>query len=198
MSQQSNRPVIWLTGLSAAGKTTLGAALVLRLEELGVAVKWLDGDRVRRGPNRDLGYSREDRDENVRRLGRSAKTLSERGFAVIVSAVSPFRAVRDEVRGNIPGFVEVYVSAPLAVCEARDGKNLYRRARAGLLCHVPGIDLPYERPLQAELECRTDIHSAEECASQIVEFLVYGKGEWASQLVRSRSSSADSFKTSSR
>ena len=198
MRRESNGVVIWLTGLSAAGKTTLASALVLRLRQLGFSVKWLDGDQVRRGANRDLGYSREDRDENVRRIGRSAGALAQQGFTVVVSAGAPFRSVRDEVRKSIPRFIEVYVCAPLDVCEARDPKGLYRRARAGDLSNVPGIDLPYEPPLAPDVECRTDTDSIDACQAKILNFVLYRTEGGASQPSSSRSISVESFRTSSR
>src|SRR5947209_17074098 len=124
---------VWFTGLSGAGKTTLNNALYERLTARCLRVESLDGDDVRRHLGRGLGFSKEDRDENIRRIGYVASLLSRNGVIVLVSAISPYRAVRDEVRARIGDFVEVFVNAPLEVCEQRDVKGLYRKARAGLL-----------------------------------------------------------------
>ncbi len=163
--------VVWLTGLSSAGKTTLAAELFDRLRSSGLKVELLDGDLVRQRLSKDLGYSKEDRDENIRRIGFVAELLARNGVTVIVSAISPYRALRAEVRLLIPDFVEVYVNAPLDVCEGRDVKGLYRRARAGELHGFTGIDDPYEPPLQPEVECRTDLETVEESVEKILEYL---------------------------
>lgn len=160
--------VIWLTGLSSAGKSTLGEELFDRLRAAGRKVEMLDGDIVRRRLSKDLGFSKRDRDENIRRIGFVAELLSKHGVMVIVSAISPYRAIRDEVRARIPSFVEVYVNAPIEVCEHRDVKGLYRKARAGELRGFTGIDDPYEPPLQPEVECRTDLETVEESTQKIL------------------------------
>lgn len=169
---ESQGVVIWLTGLSSAGKTTIGHALFGRLRELGYKVEMLDGDVVRQHLSKELGFSREDRDENIRRIGFVARLLARNGVLVIVSAISPYRATRDEVRGLIPGFTEVYVNAPIEVCESRDIKGLYRKARAGTLRRFTGIDDPYEAPLGPEVECRTDLETVEESVEKILNHLV--------------------------
>jgi len=163
--------VVWLTGLSSAGKTTIGQELFDRLRGLGHKVELLDGDIVRQRLSKGLGFSKEDRDENIRRIGFVAELLARNGVTVIVSAISPYRALRDEIRLAIPGFVEVYVNAPLAVCEERDVKGLYRKARAGELHGFTGVDDPYEAPLQPEVECRTDLESVESSVQKILEYL---------------------------
>jgi len=163
--------VVWLTGLSSAGKTTIGQALFERLRDLGYKVEMLDGDVVRQHLSKGLGFSREDRDENIRRIGFVAELLARNGVSVIVSAISPYRATRDQVRGLIPGFTEVYVNAPIEVCEKRDVKGLYRKARTGALRGFTGIDDPYEPPLDPEVECRTDRESLEECVRKILGHL---------------------------
>ncbi len=163
--------VVWLTGLSSAGKTTLGHELFDRLRASGHKVELLDGDLVRQRLSKGLGYSKEDRDENIRRIGFVAELLARNGVTVIVSAISPYRALRTEVRQSIPGFVEVYVNAPLDVCETRDVKGLYRRARAGELHGFTGIDDPYEAPLEPEVECRTDLETVEESVQKILNHL---------------------------
>jgi adenylyl-sulfate kinase len=163
--------VVWLTGLSSAGKTTIGQALFDCLRGLGYRVEMLDGDIVRERLCRGLGFSKEDRDENIRRIGFVAELLARNGVLVIVSAISPYRATRGEVRGAIPGFVEVYVNAPIQVCEGRDVKGLYRKARAGTLRGFTGIDDPYEPPLHPEVECRTDKETVAESVEKVVSYI---------------------------
>ena len=163
--------VIWLTGLSSAGKTTIGEALLDRLRGMGYKIEMLDGDVVRQHLSKGLGFSREDRDENIRRIGFVAELLARNSVFVIVSAISPYRATRDEVRGLTPCFTEVYVNAPLEVCESRDVKGLYRKARAGALRGFTGIDDPYEPPLDPEVECRTDLETVEESVQKILDHL---------------------------
>jgi adenylylsulfate kinase len=160
--------VIWLTGLSSAGKTTLGRDLLERLRAQGKNVEMLDGDVIRQQICKDLGFSRADRDENVRRIAFVADLLARNGIIVIVSAISPYRAARDEVRRRMPNFIEVYVNAPLEVCELRDVKGLYKKARAGEIREFSGIDDVYEPPLQPEVECRTDLESVEESIQKIL------------------------------
>jgi adenylylsulfate kinase len=162
---------IWFTGLSAAGKTTLNDAVRERLQAVGYAVESLDGDVLRQNLWKDLGFSKPDRDENVRRIGFVAHLLSRNGIIVLVSAISPYRAVRDEVRCRIGNFVEVYVNAPVDVCEQRDRKGLYRKARAGQLLGFTGIDDPYEPPLHPEIECHTDSETVTESADKIMRYL---------------------------
>lgn len=161
--------VVWLTGLSSAGKSTLGEELFERFRAAGRRVELLDGDIVRQCLSRDLGYSKHDRDENIRRIGFVAELLARNGVIVIVSAISPYRAIRDEVRNRIPGFIEVYVNAPIDVCEHRDVKGLYRRARSGELRGMTGIDDPYEPPLHPEVECRTDLETVQQSIEKIIE-----------------------------
>lgn len=162
---------VWFTGLSAAGKTTLNEGVRDRLRSKGYAVESLDGDILRQNLWKDLGFSKQDRDENVRRIGFVAHLLSRNGIIVLVSAISPYRAVRDEVRGRIGDFVEVYVNAPLAVCEQRDRKGLYRKARAGELPGFTGVDDPYEPPLHPEIECHTDRETVPESVEKIVRYV---------------------------
>jgi adenylyl-sulfate kinase len=154
--------VIWLTGLSSAGKTTLGKSLLQHFHSKGHAVETLDGDLVRQHLCKDLDFSKKGRDENVRRIGFVAELLSRHGVNVIVSAISPYRAAREEIRIRIPDFVEVCVNAPVGVCESRDVMGLYRKARAGELLQFSGIDDPYESPAQPEVECRADRETIEE------------------------------------
>jgi bifunctional enzyme CysN/CysC len=159
---------VWFTGLSASGKTTLCRAVYERLASRGCRLELLDGDTVRKHLSKGLGFSREDRNENIRRIGFVADLLTRNGVIALAAAISPYRAVRDEVRASIGDFVEVYVNAPLEVCEARDPKGLYRKARAGQLPAFTGIDDPYEPPLHPEVECRTDRETLEECIAKVL------------------------------
>jgi bifunctional enzyme CysN/CysC len=159
---------VWFTGLSASGKTTLCRAVYERLAARGCRLELLDGDTVRKHLSKGLGFSREDRDENIRRIGFVAGLLTRNGVIALAAAISPYRAVRDEVRASIGDFVEVYVNAPLEVCESRDPKGLYRQARAGHLPAFTGIDDPYEPPFDPEVECRTDREPLEECIAKVL------------------------------
>jgi adenylyl-sulfate kinase len=159
------------TGLSSAGKSTISKALYDKLREMGRRVEWLDGDVVRQHLNNDLGFTKADRDENVRRIGFVAELLSRIGVIVLVSAISPYRSIREEIRNRISDFIEVYVDAPLEVCEHRDLKGIYRRARAGQMAGVTGIDDPYERPLAPEVECKTDRETPAESARRVLDCL---------------------------
>ena len=159
---------VWFTGLSSAGKTTISEAVRGQLRARGHRVEWLDGDVVRQHLSSDLGFSKEDRDENIRRIGLVAEALTRNGVIVLVSAISPYREMREAVRRRIGDFLEVWVNAPLEVCERRDGKGLYRRARAGELKHVTGIDDPYEAPATPEVECRTDDETPAESAARVL------------------------------
>ena len=160
---------VWLTGLSSAGKTTIAQALHERLSSRGYKVEWLDGDAVRRHLSKGLGFSKEDRDENIRRIGFVAELLTRHGVIVLVSAISPYRATRDEVRRRIGNFLEVYVHAPLEVCEQRDVNGIYGRARAGEIKNVTGLDDPYEPPLNPDVKCRTDRETERESATKVLE-----------------------------
>ncbi len=148
---------VWLTGLSSAGKSTLGRALYEQLRARGHKAEMLDGDEVRRRLCNDLGFSKEDREENIRRIAYVADLLTKHGIIVIVCAISPYRSVRDQARALLGNFIEVYVNAPLEVCESRDVKGLYRKARAGTIKMFTGIDDPYEPPISPEIECRTHL-----------------------------------------
>ena len=165
--------VIWLTGLSGSGKSTIAVELQARLFEKGCQVYILDGDNIRHGLNRDLGFSPEDREENIRRIGEVAKLFADAGTIVLTSFISPYRRDRDRARALLkPGdFIEVYVNAPLSVCEERDPKNLYKKARRGEIPEFTGISAPYEPPLKPELEIRTDQLSVEESVEQILRYL---------------------------
>jgi adenylylsulfate kinase len=160
--------IAWLTGLPCAGKTTIGEALVDSLRSQGAIAELLDGDAIRRKYWPELGYSREDREQNIRRIGEFAGDISKTGTIAVVSVVSPYRAVRDAIRAKHPAFIEVYVNAPLAVCEERDVKGMYAKARAGNLPNFTGVDDPYEPPLAAEVECRTDLETVQESVDKIL------------------------------
>jgi adenylylsulfate kinase len=131
----------------------------------------LDGDEVRRHLSKDLGFSRQDRDENIRRIAFVAELLSRNGVIVLVSAISPYRAAREEARRRIGSFVEVFVNAPLAVCEQRDVKGLYKKARAGEIAGFTGIDDPYEPPLAPEVQCDTDQETEAESVAKVIRYL---------------------------
>ena len=159
---------VWFTGLSGAGKTTISRAVEQRLKSYGQKSEILDGDIVRLNLCKGLGFSKEDREENIRRVGFLANLLTRNQVTVLVSVISPYRDVRQEVRERIVNFVEVYVNAPLEVCEQRDVKGLYKKARAGEIKNFTGIDDPYEPPLNPEVECRTDLETLEESASKVL------------------------------
>lgn len=163
---------IWLTGLSGAGKTTITQALEQKLQAGGYEIEVLDGDVVRTNLTKGLGFSKADRDENIRRIGFVANLLTRHGVIVLVSAISPYREIREEVRKRIGNFVEVFVNAPLNVCEERDVKGLYQQARKGEIKGFTGIDDPYEAPLNPEVECRTDLEEVEESVAKVWEKLV--------------------------
>ncbi len=162
---------IWFTGLSGAGKTTITQALAEKLRENDYGIEVLDGDVVRTNLTKGLGFSKEDRDINIRRIGFVAHLLTRNGVVVLVSAISPYRAVREEVREMVGDFVEVFVNAPLNVCEDRDVKGLYKRARAGEIKQFTGIDDPYEPPANPEVECRTDLEELSESVAKVLNKL---------------------------
>jgi adenylyl-sulfate kinase len=158
---------VWLTGLSGAGKSTLADRLVARLRRQGAKVELLDGDIVRTNLSQGLGFSREDRDTNIRRIGFVAHLLSRNGVIVIVAAISPYRAIREEVKRQIGCFVEVHVDCPIDVLTSRDTKGLYRRALAGEIGNFTGISDPYEPPLDPSVVIRSDRESIEESLDKI-------------------------------
>jgi adenylylsulfate kinase len=159
---------VWFTGLSGAGKTTICRSVHAELSTRGYRVEMLDADVVRKQLWPDLGFSKGDRDENIRRIGYLAQLLTRNGVIALVAAISPYRAARNEVRDNILRFLEVHVDAPLRVCEERDPKGLYRRARSGDLPGFTGIDDPYEAPLAPEIRCATDRDTVNTCRDQVV------------------------------
>ncbi len=170
---------IWFTGLSGAGKTTLSNIVHHRLQQAGITnVEVLDGDVVRTHLSKGLGFSKEDRDTNIRRIGWVARLLTKHHVPNLAAAISPYRDVRDEVRkmvedvGGDGSFIEVFVDCPVEVCEKRDVKGLYEKARRGEIKQFTGIDDPYEPPLNPEIHLRTDKKSPQECADEIMEHLM--------------------------
>ena len=166
--------VIWFTGLSGSGKSTLANAVEQVLHQQRHHTYVLDGDNVRHGLNKNLGFSPEDREENIRRIGEVAKLFADAGTIVMTAFISPYCADRDQARALIAEdrFVEVFVDCPLNVCEERDTKGLYKKARAGEIKEFTGISAPYEPPLNPEVTVNTAALSIEECAQAVVEALV--------------------------
>ncbi|MBV8436262.1 MAG: adenylyl-sulfate kinase [Silvibacterium sp.] len=165
---RSSGLTVWLTGLSGAGKTTLAAAVCEDLRNKRRSVEVLDADVVRTHLWKELGFSKPDRDENVRRLAWVSQLLNRNGITTLVAAIAPYRDVRAEVRASCANFLEVYVNAPLDVCEQRDPKGHYRRARGGQLSQFTGVADPYEPPFQPDVECRTDKETLAESSAKIV------------------------------
>ena len=162
---------IWLTGLSGAGKSTIANALVEELQERGRKVELLDGDVVRTNLSKGLGFSKEDRDTNIRRIGFVSNLLTRNGVASIVAAISPYREVRDEVRANIGSFVEVYVQCPLDELVRRDVKGLYEKALRGEIENFTGVSDPYEEPENAEVVVDTERESVAESVEKVLSAL---------------------------
>jgi len=169
---QAHGFTLWFTGLSGAGKSTLAAAVSAELRGRGISVEVLDGDEVRQNLSKGLGFSREDRDTNIRRIGYVAKLLARNGVAVITAAISPYRGIRDAVREEIGAFVEVYVRASLDECIRRDTKGLYRRALAGEIPQFTGVSDPYEEPLAAEVVIDTEREEVADSASRVIDRLL--------------------------
>jgi len=168
------RPLtLWLTGLSGAGKSTIACALERRLLDCGHAAYVLDGDNVRHGLNRDLGFSPQDRAENIRRIAEVARLLNDAGMIVITAFISPYREDREMARSIIgmEDFLEVHVNTPIEVCEERDPKGLYKLARSGELTGFTGISAPYEPPLEPVCSIDTAVNSVDECVNLLLGFL---------------------------
>ncbi|KOO48540.1 adenylyl-sulfate kinase [Priestia koreensis] len=165
--------VLWFTGLSGSGKSTVANAVARALFDQGIGNYVLDGDNIRFGLNKNLGFSDDDRKENIRRIGEVAKLFVDSGQAVLTAFISPFQEDRDQVR-TILGedeFVEIFVKCPLDECEKRDPKGLYKKARSGEIKQFTGIDSPYEAPNRAELVVETDKHDIEECVQLVLDYL---------------------------
>ncbi len=159
---------LWLTGLSGAGKSTIAEEVAATLRRQGRRVEVLDGDVIRENLSKGLGFSKEDRDTNIRRIGFVAELLARNGVVVVVAAISPYRAVRDEVRGRIERFVEVHVHCPLEELVRRDVKGLYRRALAGEIANFTGVSDPYEEPVEPEITVDTSVESVEESVRRVL------------------------------
>ncbi len=163
--------MLWFTGLSGAGKTALAKRIEQELKSRGVRAERLDGDVVRQSLTADLGFSKEDRDQNILRVTFVAKLLSRNGVGVLASFISPYRATRDWVRGEVTNFIEVFVDCPLEECIRRDVKGLYAKALAGDIPEFTGVSDPYEPPLKPEIRVRTGAESLEESFARILDYL---------------------------
>lgn len=158
---------LWFTGLSGSGKSTISSIIEKRLREAGAKIEVLDGDVVRENLSKGLGFSKEDRDINIRRIGFVCELLARNGVIAMVAAISPYRAVREEIRSRIANFVEVYVECPLEVVAGRDVKGLYKKAIAGEIPQFTGVSDPYEPPLHPEVVVHSDKESPEESAQRV-------------------------------
>lgn len=174
---------LWLTGLPSSGKSTLARLLHNALDDMGLAVEVLDGDEVRQRLTKGLGFTKEDRDENISRIAYVAKLLTRVGAVAIAAAISPYREIRDRARTEIGNFVEIHVNCPLAVCMQRDVKGLYAKAMRGEVKNFTGISDPYEPPLNPEVMVNTERESVEECLNTILERLA-ALGYIAPELLR--------------
>ncbi len=164
--------LLWFTGLSGSGKSTIANAVEKKLHESGRLTVILDGDNIRHGINGDLGFSTEDRKENIRRIGEVSRLFVDTGVITLACFISPFGEDREKVRSRMPeDFIEVYVDCPLRVCEGRDPKSLYRKARFGQIKEFTGISSPYEAPENPEITLQTDKQSLEECVDTVLEVL---------------------------
>lgn len=159
---------LWLTGLSGAGKSTISRILASELRQQGIMVEELDGDEVRENISKGLGFSKEDRDTNIKRIGYVAKLLARNQVAVITAAISPYREVRDSIRADNQNFVEVFVKAPLDTCIQRDVKGLYKKALAGEIKQFTGVSDPYEEPINPEIIVETHLESPSQSAARIL------------------------------
>jgi adenylylsulfate kinase len=162
---------VWFTGLSGSGKSTIAERVALKLERRGMPVEILDGDVVRTHLSKGLGFSHEDRDENIKRVGFVCQLLTRNGVAAIASVISPYREARDHNRQKIKNFVEVYARCPIEICAQRDLKGLYQKAQAGEIKGFTGVDDPYEPPLNPEVVCKTDVESIEESVDKVIRKL---------------------------
>ncbi|MEQ8153612.1 MAG: adenylyl-sulfate kinase [Clostridiaceae bacterium] len=173
-----NGVLLWFTGLSGSGKSTVASALEKKLHHEGKLTYTLDGDNLRHGLNKDLGFSDEDRVENIRRIGEVSKLFTDAGIITLATFVSPFRRDRQKVRELLgKDFIEVYIDCPLEECEKRDPKGIYKKARAGEIKHFTGIDSPYEEPLNPEITVSTHLNTLEECVDKIIRYLNGGTYE---------------------
>lgn len=171
MATDSTGFCLWFTGLSGSGKSTVAATVIDELRRRGHAAELLDGDEVRENLSKGLGFSKEDRDTNTRRIGWVARVLARNGVVSVTAAISPYRELRDEIRATIDHFVEVFVDTPLEVCEERDVQGLYEKARRGEIPQFSGISDPYEPPLAPEVRVLTHDRDAEASAAQVIGYL---------------------------
>ncbi|WP_064745765.1 adenylyl-sulfate kinase [Paenibacillus sp. UNC451MF] len=182
--ESSSGSVLWFTGLSGSGKTTTAMQVYARLKEAGRPVELLDGDAIRAAIGNGLGFSRKDRIENIQRMAYIANLLSRHDIIVLVSAITPYREMRDYLREHVNGYVEVYVSCSLELCEARDVKGLYAKARRQEIQHFTGISDAYEEPDEADLIIDTEKQSVESNTEQIMDWLLrnrWNTAEWTVQ-----------------
>jgi adenylylsulfate kinase len=169
---QQHGLTVWFTGLSGAGKTTIALGVTEKLKAQNYKVELLDGDVVRTHLSKGLSFTKEDRDTNIRRIAFVADLLSRNGVIAIAAAISPYRELRDEIRTTTTNFVEVYVNATLEVCEARDVKGLYARARTGEIPNFTGISDPYEAPIAPEIICYTDVETVEQSIEKVIGYIL--------------------------
>lgn len=174
--------ILWFTGLSGSGKSTVANAVEQELFNRGVKTYLLDGDNVRHGLNKDLGFSERDRVENIRRIGEVSKLFVDAGLVVLTAFISPFKSDRQIARSLVEynEFIEIFIDTPLEVCERRDPKGLYKKARNGDIKNFTGIDSPYEKPESADITLNTEELGAEQCAEKVVDYLIkygYVKGD---------------------
>jgi adenylyl-sulfate kinase len=172
--QRQNPLTVWLTGLSASGKSTLAYELERRLHDLGHACFVLDGDNVRHGLSRDIGFSAEHRKENIRRIAEVARLFNDAGIIAIAAFISPYRDDRELARSTVGAarFIEAYLSADISICEHRDPKGLYKKARAGELADFTGISAPYEAPAQPAIHLDTGVLSVEQCVTRLLQLVL--------------------------
>ena len=163
--------VLWFTGLSGSGKSTIADRVAEKLRERGLKIERLDGDTVRKSLTRDLGFSERDRNENIRRVAFVAKLLSRNGVGVIASFISPYRKIRNHVREEVTNFVEVYAKCPLEICIERDPKGLYKKALNGEIENFTGVSHPYEEPENPEILLETDKETVDECVEKVINKL---------------------------
>lgn len=166
--------ILWFTGLSASGKSTIANAVEAELYKMGIKTYLLDGDNVRHGLNKDLGFSEVQRVENIRRIGEVSKLFVDAGLIVLTAFISPFKSDRQIARSlvNYDEFIEVFIDTPISLCEKRDPKGLYKKARAGAIKDFTGIDSPYEKPETPQIHIKTDNHSIQESVKIIINYLI--------------------------
>ena len=165
---------LWFTGLSASGKSTLANALCKEFQEMGIRSYVLDGDNIRHGLNKNLGFSPEDRKENIRRIGEVAKLFVDAGLIVMTAFISPYREARDNVRSLLEEnkFIEIFLNCPISECEKRDPKGIYKKAKAGEIKEFTGVSAPYERPENPEIVLETDKMTVEQCVDVLLDYLI--------------------------